>query len=187
MRFKYIWQLLLLISGSLAAIYLLLDNNTELATSNTTTAKPIIYSSNVINSSFTKDGKLNYRLAAEQIEFAIETNQTTFTAPILTVFHNGIKKEWLVTANKAILSKSRYIKLSGNVTLRNLNQSLLFNNITTETLDLDLESKDFSTLKPIVLSGENILSSGTGLKGNLKKKAVKILEKVKTKYAISKD
>ncbi len=72
--------------------------------------------------------------------------------------------------------------MTGNVRIFNLLPESAVKVIQTESLRLDLISKDFDTPDHVFITGASFQNEGTGMKGNMERSVATLLKNVKGRY-----
>ncbi|PHM71383.1 LPS export ABC transporter periplasmic protein LptC [Xenorhabdus kozodoii] len=135
------------------------------------------------------EGKLTYKLVADDVKNFTETKLTWFTRPVLTTFDpNGTPgtpiATWTVRANKAKLTKDKMLYLYGDVQVDSLNDASQLQRITTDNAIVNLTTQDVTSDDRVTLIGVGLKSVGMKMRGNLRNKTAELIEKVTTQYEI---
>ncbi|MDR0218368.1 MAG: LPS export ABC transporter periplasmic protein LptC [Enterobacteriaceae bacterium] len=135
------------------------------------------------------EGKLTYKLEADDVKNYTNTKLTWFTKPILTTFDTKSTsatplKTWTVHANKAKLTHDNMLYLYGNVRVDSLNNASQLQRITTENATINLVTQDVASDDKVTLTGIGLKSEGMKMRGNLRNKTAELIEKVTTHYEI---
>ena len=105
--------------------------------------------------------------------------------PVLTTFDvNDANKvaTWSVKADKAKLTNDRMLYLYGHVEITALTPDSQLRRITTDNAQVNLVTQDVSSDDLVTLYGTTFNSSGLKMRGNLRSKTAKLIEKVRTSY-----
>lgn len=126
-------------------------------------------------------GTKQYFAQADEIKRYETTEKTEFTKPLIELFseENG-SKQWKMSADFAQVSKEKMLHLTGNVKLNALDPSSRLQQISTDTLTVDLTTQDISTESKVVSVGSGFTTTGIGLKGNLKQQVATLQKEVKS-------
>ncbi|BET95452.1 LPS export ABC transporter periplasmic protein LptC [Xenorhabdus taiwanensis] len=138
------------------------------------------------------EGKLTYKLVADDVKNYTETKLTWFTNPVLTTFDpNGTPgtpgapiATWTVRANKAKLTQDKMLYLYGDVQVDSLNDASQLQRITTDNAIVNLTTQDVASDDRVTLIGVGLKSVGMKMRGNLRNKTAELIEKVTTQYEI---
>ena len=126
-------------------------------------------------------GKPQYFAEASEIKRYETTERTEFFKPLLDLFDaETALKQWKVTADYAEVTKEKILNLKGNVKIQSLDINSRLTSIETESLSVNLSTHDISTSSVVKSKGMGFTTTGTGLKGNLKKQVATLLKDVKT-------
>ncbi|WP_301098056.1 LPS export ABC transporter periplasmic protein LptC [Otariodibacter sp.] len=127
-------------------------------------------------------GKPQYFAEAQEVKYYEATERTEFIKPLLNLFNaESSLKDWKITADYAEISKEKILNLKGNVKIESLNKDTRLNYIQSQILTVDLSSYDVYTDSVVVSKGMGFITSGKGLKGNLKSQVATLLEDVETR------
>ncbi len=140
------------------------------------------YTGNKITTSvYDLKGKPQYFAEAEEIKRYETTERTEFIKPLVELFDSETSlKQWKVSADHAEITKEKILNLDGNVKLQALDMNARLQKIETDKLSIDLNTQDIATESVVKSVGLGISTTGTGLKGNLKRQVATITKDVKT-------
>ncbi|SUT93002.1 LPS export ABC transporter periplasmic protein LptC [Actinobacillus lignieresii] len=140
------------------------------------------YTGNRITTSvYDLKGKPQYFAEAKEIKRYQNTELTEFIQPLVELFDaETALKQWKVSADYAEITKEKILNLDGNVKLQALDKNARLQKIETDKLRIDLNTQDISTESVVKSVGLGISTTGTGLKGNLKRQVATITKDVKT-------
>ncbi|WP_120513418.1 LPS export ABC transporter periplasmic protein LptC [Photobacterium salinisoli] len=144
--------------------------------------KPIFTGTGVKNTSYNEAGIRSYRIESDTLEYYNLSGNTEFQQPVIWVYKEGTESEWRISANHATLDKEHILQMSGNVRIFNLLPDSAINAIKTDTLRLDLISKDFDTPDPVTITGSAFQNEGIGMKGNMERSVATLMNNVKGRY-----
>ncbi|OTA19286.1 LPS export ABC transporter periplasmic protein LptC [Xenorhabdus beddingii] len=135
------------------------------------------------------EGKLVYKLVADDVKNYATTKLTWFTNPVLTTFdpnsHPGTPVDtWTVRANQAKLTNDKMLYLYGDVQVDSLTDASQLQRITTDNATVNLTTQDVASDDQVTLTGVGIKSVGMKMRGNLRNKTAELIEKVTTHYEI---
>ncbi|QGM80984.1 LPS export ABC transporter periplasmic protein LptC [Otariodibacter oris] len=127
-------------------------------------------------------GKPQYFAEAQEVKHYETTERTEFFKPLLNLFNSESSlKDWKVTADYAEITKEKILNLKGNVKIESLNEDTRLNYIESEILTVDLSNYDVYTDSIVTSKGMGFITSGKGLKGNLRSQVATLLENVETR------
>ncbi|KLV06384.1 MULTISPECIES: LPS export ABC transporter periplasmic protein LptC [Photobacterium] len=144
--------------------------------------KPLFTGSAVVNTTYNESGQRSYQIDASYLEHFSQSGNTNFVEPVLWVYREGTETEWRISASEARLDKDHVLQMTGNVRIFNLLPASAIKVIQTETLRLDLVSKDFDTPDHVTITGDAFQNEGTGLQGNMDRSIATLLKNVKGRY-----
>ncbi|QUJ67121.1 LPS export ABC transporter periplasmic protein LptC [Photobacterium sp. GJ3] len=182
MTLSRLFYVLLIVLCAWAGYYLLQQRwqqSEQIAPDN---EKPIFTGIGVKNTAYTETGLRSYRIESDTLEYFNQSGDTDFLAPVIWVFKAGEETEWRISANHATLNKEHILQMSGNVRIFNLLPDSAINAIKTDTLRLDLISKDFDTPDPVTITGSFFQNEGIGMKGNMERNVATLMNNVKGRY-----
>lgn len=141
-----------------------------------TTSKSLVYS---------PDGQLNYQLISGQASFYEADQLSWFKTPVLKVYDQDNNPIWQLQADRARLTQNKLLYLYDHVVLEALSKDSRLQRVTTDSAVIDLTSQDINSDDEVVLTGQGFTSTGLKLRGNLRNKTARLLEKVNTSYEIT--
>lgn len=142
----------------------------------TTTSKSLVYS---------PDGRVNYQLISGKASFYEADQLSWFKAPVLTVYDQDDTPIWKLQADRARLTQNKLLYLYDHVVLEALSKDSRLQRVTTDSAVIDLTTQDINSDDEVILTGQGFISTGLKLRGNLRNKTARLLEKVNTSYEIS--
>lgn len=148
---------------------------------------PIFTGGNLTNTSFNESGIRNYRVYSTHLEYFAQSGDTEFTLPIFTVFREGDTEEWRITSNQATLNKNNELLMEGNVVVHNLLPNATFTTMKTESLQLELITKDFMTEEDVFLVGPMFETMGHAMRGNFDSHNAELYNSVQGRYEAAKN
>lgn len=146
--------------------------------------EPTYQSQQMITIVYNPEGLLNYKLTAEDVKYYAKPEDTWFTLPVMIIFDKEQVAIWSIRANRAKLTKSRMLYLYGDVEVNSLTTTSQLEKIKTDNADIDLTTQDISSDDRVTLYGASFTSEGMKMRGNLRSKTAKLIEKVKTYYEV---
>ncbi|GKX56469.1 lipopolysaccharide export system protein LptC [Leminorella grimontii] len=146
--------------------------------------EPTYQSQQMITIVYNPEGLLNYKLTAEDVKYYAKPEDTWFTSPVMIVFDKEQVAIWSIRANRAKLTKSRMLYLYGDVEVNSLTATSQLEKIKTDNADINLTTQDISSDDRVTLYGASFTSEGMKMRGNLRSKTAKLIEKVKTYYEV---
>lgn len=173
-------RLLLIIVLSIIALILIGLQQTNIVANKSSQddkeSLPNYQSEHMVTLAYEPTGKLNYRLEANDVHHFAELKETIFINPVMTIYDKTITPLWLISADKAKLTNSQQLYLTGHVEVNNLSITSQLQKITTSNAFIDLVTKNIQSNSRVDLYATQLHSSGNGLQGNLQQKSAEILE-----------
>ncbi|MEN3752677.1 LPS export ABC transporter periplasmic protein LptC [Mangrovibacter yixingensis] len=157
------------------------DNNSQVQVNNNEPTYQSEHSDTVV---YNPEGALNYRLIARHVEYYSDQELTWFTDPVVTSYDKNKVATWSIRADKAKLTNDRMLYLYGHVELDALTPDSQLRKITTDNAQVNLITQDVASDDLVTLYGTTFNSSGLKMRGNLRSKTAKLIEKVRTSYEI---
>lgn len=127
---------------------------------------------------FDENGKLKQQVFSQKMEHFSELGLTHFVAPEFTIYQND-KPFWRLSANIGGMQDG-VLTLDSNVKMVQLNNNQLVQTITTNFLEINLNSNLVTTDNPITIVGEKLTIVGQGLFANLNQGTVSLTHHVET-------
>ncbi len=146
---------------------------------------------------FSPTGQKQYIAKSDKVEYYSEDGHSDFFNPVVFVLDDSTSDEskqnetdlhqsWKLTAAKATLTKDNMLNLSGRVVAQSLLPESRLQRIETERATVNLNTQDITSNTEVKINGQNFVSSGLKLDGNLKQQVATLKEQVKTHYEINK-
>ncbi|VFS45444.1 Lipopolysaccharide export system protein lptC [Budvicia aquatica] len=146
--------------------------------------EPTYQSQQMVTIVYNPEGQLNYKLTADDVKYYNASEETWFTNPVMIMFDKDATATWSVRADTAKLTKSRMLYLYKNVEVNSLTTTSQLEKIKTDNAEINLITQDISSDDQVTLYGANFTSEGMKMRGNLRSKTAKLIEKVKTYYEV---
>ncbi|GFN46712.1 LPS export ABC transporter periplasmic protein LptC [Candidatus Regiella insecticola] len=153
---------------------------------------PTYQSQQTVTAVYALDGKLHYRLMAEEVKNYTNSSVnnkdldhstvTWFTKPVMTLFDENAVGSWAIKADQAKLTDSKMLYLYGHVEVNNLTAISQLQKITTDNAEVNLINQNISSNDDVNLYGVGFTVNGMKMRGNLRNQTVELSEKVKTHY-----
>lgn len=146
---------------------------------------------------FSPTGQKQYIAKSDKVEYYSEDGHTDFLNPVVFVLDDptsdesgqnktDLKQSWKLTAAKAKLTKNNMLDLTGRVVAQSLLPESRLQRVESERATVNLNTQDITSDTEVKISGQNFVSSGLKLDGNLKQQVATLKEQVKTHYEINK-
>lgn len=143
---------------------------------------PLFIGKQLTNTTYDIEGLRNYKMYSDSLEHFAQDGRTVFYQPKLIVYREGTVEEWVVTSDSAVLSKDHKLTLQDNVVARNVIKDSSFDRMTTDKMNIDLNSKDFSTDTQVTMVGPQFTNIGNAMKGNFDTNLATLFNQVQGKY-----
>lgn len=138
---------------------------------------------------FSLTGEKQYVANAKTVEYYDSEGYSIFEEPIVHLFDIKNKQfeqqNWKLSAKQAKLTKDNMLYLEGEVIAQNLVNNSKLQQITTQQASINLKNQDITSNTTVNIIGQNIVSTGNKLVGNLNQQIATLKEQVKTRYEIS--
>lgn len=133
---------------------------------------------------YNPEGALNYRLVADRAEYYSADGISWFTKPVMTSYDKNKVATWAISADRAKLTSDNMLYLYGHVEVNALAPDSQLRKITTDNATVNLVTQDVSSENLVTLYGTTFNSSGLKMRGNLRDKTARLIDKVKSSYEI---
>jgi len=127
---------------------------------------------------FDDDGKLVQEVFSQKMEHFAELQLTHFEQPEFVIYQD-LKPLWRLTAQIGNMQDG-LLTLDKKVKMTQLTPNAMIETISTEYLEIDLESNMVTTDNPITLEGQKIRVVGNGMEADLKLGKVSLTQHVET-------
>lgn len=140
---------------------------------------------------YSPTGTKQYLAESEKVEYYDFDGHTDFTRPLVYLFEventkSKRKESWKISADKAKLTKDDMLYLNGNVAVETLLSDSKLQRIETESAVVNLKTQDINSDTEVKINGQNFITTGLKLTGNLQQQTATLKEQVKTFYEITK-
>ncbi len=146
------------------------------------TELPMFSGQNLTNTSYNESGVRSYVITSKHLDHFAKSGDTVFAQPILKVYKEGQTQEWEVTAEQGTLDKKHVLTLQGNVKAKNLLPDSGFDTLTTQTLSIQLDNRDFWADNQVNLIGPQFETVGQAMKGNFADNNAVLYKHVQGRY-----
>lgn len=149
-------------------------------------SEPTYQSEHTITVVYDPTGKLNYKLVADDVRHFATQQTSWFTKPILTTYDQNAMPTWSIRSDQAMLTNNKMLYLYGHVEVNSLTTTSQLERITTDKAQVDLTTQDVSSDDEVTLYGTNFTSRGLKMRGNMRDKTARLIDKVNSYYEIQK-
>ncbi|PMH42534.1 LPS export ABC transporter periplasmic protein LptC [Vibrio sp. 10N.286.49.B3] len=182
MSLSRILYVLLFFIASWAAYYLYDNENSDVVQISANQELPMFSGKGLNNTSFNSNGMRSYVITSDSLDHYASSGETIFQYPILSIYQDGQNIEWQISSHRAVLDDNQVLTLYDNVLANNLLPDSSFNTMTTDKLEIELTSRNFSTTTPVTLVGPQFTTTGQAMMGNFKDNVSTLFNKVQGKY-----
>lgn len=147
-----------------------------------TSGLPNYQATRMLSTIYDKQGQVNHRVFAKHMEHYENFDITLFEDPQYTVYTADKSSPWNVTAQKGVLYGDRQIHLNTNVTVQSLSEEDFVQRITSDFMEIDLNSKTVKSDQHVTISGRNYTTKSEGFFADLTSKQFEQLKKVQAIY-----
>lgn len=141
---------------------------------------------NLHNIHYDTDGKITHKIFADKTTSFIEKEITHFENPKLIVYSvdkkNSETSIWQISSLQGTLYKQNKLVLSQNVSVKNLTQDQLIQNMHTENLTLLLDTKEITTESLVTWQGPQMHQQGVGMWASLTNGELILKDQIKAVY-----
>ena len=131
---------------------------------------------------YTAEGKLTDIFTAEQALYYQHNKITDAVTPVLQTFEPNGQTAWNITAKTGQLFSNDRIILRDNIVITNHNPALNIDRMQTSYLDMDMNTQQVRSDKPVTIDSPDYHVQGVGLHADLKTKRYQILEQGHATY-----
>jgi len=133
--------------------------------------------------SYDESGNLAYVIDAARMEHYASLDITHFEFPEYTLYPQGEKQPWKITANEGTLYASNRVRLQNRVKLEATDTDSILQEIHGKYLELDLNTNILSSEQTIVIQGKGFTMYGSGIIVDLNTKQWTLTEHVQSVYS----
>ena len=134
------------------------------------------------NQRYSADGKLTDIFTADQALYYQHNKVTDTVHPVLQTFEPNGQKAWNVSANSGQMISNDRLILRDSVLIKNHNPALNIDRMQTSYLEMDMNSRQISSDKPVTIDSPDYHVQGVGLHADLNTKRYQILDKGHATY-----
>lgn len=145
--------------------------------------RPTYQAKNLRSAFYDENGKLSHRIFASEMEHFEQLGFVYFKQPQYTIYLDGNQTPWQVTADEGTLYDDNRIQLERNVVITSLSDDEFVKSISTEFLQMNLDSKVMTSDQAVVIEGQDYLIESKGLDANLETKRYELKQHVQTVYS----
>ncbi|RJX70636.1 LPS export ABC transporter periplasmic protein LptC [Vibrio sinensis] len=143
---------------------------------------PMFSGVNLENTSFNEKGIRSYVITSVVLDHYAKSGDTVFQEPVLKVYKLGTSQEWQVTADRGVLDEDQVLTLYDNVLVKNLLPDSGFDTLSTDTMSIQLDNRDFWADNQVTLVGPQFETVGQAMKGNFADNTAVLYQHVQGRY-----
>lgn len=128
---------------------------------------------------YDEHGQIQQEVFSKKMEHYADLSLTHFVEPEFIIYQDD-KPHWRMLADLGNIQDEKLI-LDTNVVMLQIIENTLVNKITTEYLEIDLNSNMVNTDKAITIEGNKVFIVGKGLTANLNAGSIKLTNHVQTR------
>ena len=176
---------IMLIFGAAIALYLSvwLEEEEEVFVNDTDEALiPNYEATNLRTKIFDKSGRLTHQINAKKMEHFDQLDFVTFIEPEYTIYLENANESWKLNAEEGTFIEGNLIQLASDVEITSMQQDDYVQQISTQFIEIQLQTKSLSTDQPVVISGANFTINSIGFEGNIATQQYELSNHVQTEY-----
>lgn len=127
---------------------------------------------------FDSEGNLEQQVFSHKMEHYADLSLTHFKQPEFTIYQGG-EPVWKISAQIGNMQDGLLL-LDDSVSMLQISDNVLVNSITTEYLEINLNTNIVSTDNEITIQGKNTTIVGKGLTADLERKTLSLVDHVQT-------
>lgn len=146
------------------------------------TELPMFSGEDLVNTSYNEKGIRSYVITSENLDHYARSGDTIFHQPVLKVYKEGTTQEWEVTAVRGVLSQDHVLTLYEDVLATNLLPDSGFDTLSTEVMNIQLDSRDFWADNQVIMVGPQFETVGHAMTGNFADNHATLYNHVQSRY-----
>ncbi|MEH0741841.1 LPS export ABC transporter periplasmic protein LptC [Vibrio cholerae] len=146
------------------------------------TELPMFSGQGLENTSYNEQGIRSYVITSIHLDHFAQSGDTVFQSPVLKVYRDGTVQEWEVTAKRGVLTKDHVLTLYEDVLTTNLLPDSGFDTLSTDTMSIQLDNRDFWADNQVTLVGPQFETVGQAMKGNFADNNATLYKHVQGRY-----
>lgn len=147
--------------------------------------KPAYKAKNLTTTLYNSEGQLNHKVFASSMEHYDQLGFVSFEQPSYTLYSSDADSPWVVTALEGTLYNNELIQLENKVNIENQSQDDFVKTITTEYIQINLDSKQMTSDQPVEIRGMQYVIQSNGFNANLRTQKYELIDHVHTTYSPS--
>lgn len=146
------------------------------------TELPMFSGENLVNTSYNESGIRSYVITSVNLDHYAKSGDTIFNQPVLKVYKEGTTLEWEVTAVRGVLSEDHVLTLYEDVLATNLLPDSGFDTLSTDVMNIQLDSRDFWADDQVIMVGPQFETLGQAMTGNFADNHATLYNHVQSRY-----
>jgi lipopolysaccharide export system protein LptC len=143
---------------------------------------PSYMAHNLTTTIYDQNGERNHQVFAASMEHYDQLGFVLFQEPQYTIYQNDNEPPWQLTANKGTLYDNNIIQLERAVKIVNLAPEYFVQQITTDRIEVNLETKMMTSESPVTIIGPDFVVNSNGFNANLNTQQYELIDHVQTVY-----
>lgn len=135
------------------------------------------------------NGHRQYVAKSSKVAYFESDGRTEFEQPMVYLYdtesRQSQQQSWTLRADLATLSKENLLYLTGDVVVQSLLPDSRLQRIETQSAVVNLTNHNISSQSAVKINGQNFVTTGQKLTGNLQQQIATLQEQVKTHYEIN--
>lgn len=144
--------------------------------------RPTYKAINLRSALYDDTGRLTHRIFASEMEHYEQLGFVFFKQPQYTIYIENDEQPWRLSADEGTLYDDNRIQLEQNVTIQSLSDNNFVKTITTEYMQMDLDTKVMTSDQAVTIVGEDYKIQSNGFNANLHTKQYELKKHVQTVY-----
>lgn len=144
---------------------------------------PAYQATNLTTTFYDENGNRNHQVFATSMEHYDQLGFVLFEQPEYTVYLDQESSSWQVTAKEGTLYNNNLIQLESDVVIKSLGDENFVNTITTDFIEIDLDTKKMASDRPVVIRGAPYVINSNGFTGDLQTQQYELIDHVQTIYS----
>ena len=145
--------------------------------------QPTYKAINLQSALYDDEGQLTHRISASEMEHYEQLGFVFFKQPQYRLYTGDNTQPWRLTANEGTLYDDNRIQLEQNVVIQNLNKESFVETITTDFIQINLDTKLMTSDQAVIIIGKEFEIQSNGFDGDLNAKQYELKQHVKTVYS----
>ncbi|MCW8109455.1 LPS export ABC transporter periplasmic protein LptC [Alteromonas ponticola] len=145
--------------------------------------KPAYRAKNITTTLYDDNGNIHHQVFAKTMEHYDLLGFVTFAEPEYSIYGDADQTPWQLKAAEGTLYNGNVIQLDKNVELTSQGPDEFIKSVTTEFIQLNLETRQMVSDQPVTIQGIDYIIESNGLNANLRTKHYELIDHVQTTFA----